>query len=261
MQNLFSRQLINEMQAHALAEFPKIAVGFISGWTFHKLPSIEVGETNKESTWQMIYESELLNDKRRKRFLRFIVFSRPCMVNFPNDREMREQLISGAPWMYIHTDGVDCMDPIVWGKGAPYWPLIGRPFRHAITDCYSLIRDYYWLEHKIFLEEFPRDWFWWESEYRADYLGEPKDLYTENFQSQGFEPFSDMNDLRPGDSLLMKLNSPSVNHAVIYVGDGKILHHVSSAMPVDYKRVSKYEDMHPWTKRYEAIPVRHKNFR
>ncbi len=259
MLNILTRQTIDEMQAHAMEAFPNIAVGIVSGWIYYKLAIIPAPEIDKEDNWQISYKNELYNHKLNNGVLRFVVFSRPRMVAYPNEREMVAQLASDAPWIYLRTDGVDCEDPVIWGKGSPLWAYIGRPFRHGVMDCYSLIRDYYKLEYKLFLDEYPRDWFWWDS--KSDYLSAMrppvKDLYGENFSKQGFTPIANTTDLKQGDSVLMKLNSDSINHAAIYIGDGKILHHVSSMMPIDYKRVSKIDNYSLWARRFEVIPVRH----
>ena len=259
MLNILTRQAISDMQAHALEAFPNISVGIISGWMYYRLDNIQAPETDKELNWQITYKNDIYAHKLQHGLLRFVVFSRPRMVAYPNEREMLAQLSSDAPWIYLRTDGVDCEDPVIWGNGSPYWAFLGRPFRHGVMDCYSLIRDYYKLEYKLSLDEYPRDWFWWNSS--ADYLNAfrppVKDLYGENFKNQGFYPIGKIEDLRKGDSVLMKLNSDSINHAAIYIGDGKILHHVSSMMPIDFKRVSKIDSLAPWAKRFEVIPVRH----
>ena len=92
----------------------------------------------------------------------------------------------------------------------------GRPFIHGIFDCYTLVRDYYKRNFNIFLPtNIQRDWEWWNK-------GE--NLYLENAKDCSFE---EAEDIKKHDVLLMKVNSPVPNHAAIYIGEGKILHHMA----------------------------------
>jgi cell wall-associated NlpC family hydrolase len=92
----------------------------------------------------------------------------------------------------------------------------GRPFIHGMFDCYTLVRDYYKRKFNIFLPtNIQRDWEWWNK-------GE--NLYLENAKNCLFE---EVEDIKKHDVLLMKINSPVPNHAAIYLGEGKILHHMA----------------------------------
>lgn len=94
-------------------------------------------------------------------------------------------------------------------------PLIGRQFVHGVTDCYSLIRDYYRQELGIALKDYARDHEWWRKGHN---------LYHELFDDAGFTPVR-LEDLREHDVLLMRLASRVDNHGGIYLGNNRILHH------------------------------------
>lgn len=103
-------------------------------------------------------------------------------------------------------------------------PLCGRPFVHGVLDCYSLIRDWFRLVRAVALPDFSRADKWWET---------GGNLYLENFEKAGFRcvkagPIaeSDLANLQIGDGLLMKLESGVPNHAALYMGNNKILHHL-----------------------------------
>ena len=115
---------------------------------------------------------------------------------------------------------------------------MGRGFRHGVTDCYSLIRDYYRLERDVVLPEFPRDWEWWCNE---------QDLYRDGFGKAGFERLVDV-DLRPGDVFLAQIRSGVPNHGGVYLGDGLALHHLAARLPVDATRLSRREPIDRWMK-------------
>jgi cell wall-associated NlpC family hydrolase len=92
----------------------------------------------------------------------------------------------------------------------------GRPFLHGLFDCYTLVRDYYKRNFNIFLPtNIQRDWEWWNK---------GQNLYLENAKDYSFE---EVEDIKKHDILIMAVNSPVPNHAAIYLGEGKILHHMA----------------------------------
>lgn len=96
-------------------------------------------------------------------------------------------------------------------------PLVGRQFVHGSNDCFGLIRDYYIRELGIELPNIPREDNWWNH---------GGNLYMDNYESAGFEKAS--GEPEKHDMLLLQLGHKVQvpNHAAIYLGDGKILHHL-----------------------------------
>lgn len=95
-------------------------------------------------------------------------------------------------------------------------PLIGRPFVHAVLDCYSLIRDFYQRERGIALPDYQRAERWWE---KGD------DLYRQNFAHAGFIEI-DERELQHGDVILMQHASRVTNHGGIWLEGNYLLQHV-----------------------------------
>lgn len=95
-------------------------------------------------------------------------------------------------------------------------PLVGRTFEHGITDCYSLVCDYYRRTLQLELPPFVREDEWWKY---------GQNLYLENFEKAGFVEIP-LSELRKHDALLMQIRSPVPNHAAIYLDDDLILHHL-----------------------------------
>ena len=56
-----------------------------------------------------------------------------------------------------------------------------------------------------------------------------KTLYVENFSKEGFCKIP-VEEVQPGDLILMNLVSPVPNHAAIYMGDQQVLHHVQGRL-------------------------------
>lgn len=95
-------------------------------------------------------------------------------------------------------------------------PLVGREFSFGVNDCYTVIRDFYRRELGQELPDFERhDKFWERGE----------DLYMDNFQKAGFEPVTS-GEMQVGDVVLMQIQSPIANHGGVYLGEGKMLHHM-----------------------------------
>lgn len=91
-----------------------------------------------------------------------------------------------------------------------------RPFLHGLFDCYTLIRDYYKRNFDVYLPtNIQRNWEWW---------AQGENLYVDNAKDYSFEEVSD---LQKHDVLIMKIGSSMPNHGAIYLGEGKILHHLA----------------------------------
>lgn len=106
-------------------------------------------------------------------------------------------------WVYLEPTGYEA-------------PLIGRHWSHGVLDCYSIIRDWYRLERGITLPDFERADEWWHK---------GQNLYVENFKAAGFTSVP-MEELQPGDVLLMQVASRVSNHGAVYLGNNIMLHHL-----------------------------------
>ena len=93
-------------------------------------------------------------------------------------------------------------------------PLIGRPFKHGVFDCYSAMRDWYKLNMDINLLDFEREAKWWEK---------GQNLFIENFEKAGFYRVTD-GSIEIGDVILVNLGSPVVNHCAVYIGNDQVFH-------------------------------------
>lgn len=106
----------------------------------------------------------------------------------------------------------------------------GRPFLHGLFDCYTLIRDYYKRNFGIYLPtNIQRNWEWWT---------QGENLYVENAKSFEFE---EVTDVKKHDVLIMKIGSPVPNHGAVYLGEGKILHHIAGRFSTIQDLTSAYK--------------------
>lgn len=230
--------VIADAKAHAIREFPKESCGFVVAGTYH--PCANVAE-EPHKFFRFIddaYDMALVTGA-----LQAVLHSHPNGPAYPSADDMRGQVATGVPWGIIIANDQMAADPIMWGDQLPIPELIGRAFVHGITDCYSLIRDYYRLEREIVIPEYPRSDSWW---------GAGEDLYSKGFAEAGFVPIG-QSEVAPGDVFLMSIKSPVLNHGGVYWGNDLILHHLPN-------RPSRREPAGIWKRgidtwlRYEGDP-------
>lgn len=123
----------------------------------------------------------------------------------------------------------------------------GIDFHHGSTDCYGLVRKVYSDLFKIELTNYARPDDWWDHE-------DLYNLYMDNFEAEGFRIVdSDLiHTWEVGDLILMAIQSTVPNHAAIYIGNGKILHHF-------YGRKSTIENYCRIWKNTTTGVIRHKD--
>lgn len=232
-----------QMMREAIAAYPNEAVWFITRRGCQQVPNIS---STPEDTFAT---SEADTLRAFQDGLLAVVHSHPASPACPSARDMQGQIDSNVPWGIIATDGKDALEPVWWGADTPREDLQTRHFRHGVTDCYALIRDFYLIEMATELPEYPRDWDWWHQE---------QSLYLEGFASAGFRPVElrvrgseeFMGLAEPpqrGDMWFAQIRSDVPNHAGVYLGDGLGLHHPSGHAAVDTTRLPKTEPIHRWS--------------
>lgn len=141
-----------------------------------------------------------------------IVHSHPDGEPLPSEVDRVQMGLHGIPWVICGFG--DGYESVRTHKPKAYKaPLLGRDYIHGLQDCYSLVRDYYKRELSIDLPDFERVDDWWENP-------EHEPLYERNFGKAGFER---VHDLQKHDVILCRVGRTyHVNHALIYLGDGKL---------------------------------------
>jgi len=162
-----------------------------------------------------------------------VYHSHPQGPAYPSFTDMAQQQACQLPYFIIS------LKPRSWfwvgAEGA--YDLQDRPYRHGSTDCYALIRDWYRSERSIHLAEYPRAWNWWH---------EGADMYQTYFAKTGFVPLEAGVAPEIGDVFLARIRSPVWNHAGLYIGGGRILHHPAGSKGFDVTRRPKTEPVLRW---------------
>lgn len=236
-----------KMMAEAVDAYPKEAVWFITErgcWQAENIsPEPEARfSVSDADTLRALSEGMLA-----------VVHSHPDLPPCPSEADMRAQIASDVPWGIISTNGSHATPPQWWGSDTPVPDLRNRGFVHGVTDCYSLIRDYYRIEMGVLLPEYPRSWDWWS---KGEGREEPQNLYMEGFASAGFveipmhqntEHFLGLESApQPGDMWFTQMFCPVPNHAGVYLGNDLCLHHLSGRKPIDPTRLALEEPIYRW---------------
>jgi proteasome lid subunit RPN8/RPN11 len=240
------------MLAHARQMYPRAACGAVFQDEPVYRPVTEVADVSRETFH--IDAAVLRRMAGRHGALLAIVLVHPSpegeeappLLFTPSAAEMRAQALLAVPFGVVVCDSIRPYPPFWFGDQCPIPTLLNRPFRHGVTDCYSVIRDWYRTHRDILLPDFPRDWNWWV---------EGMDMYREGFRQAGFEPI-DEGDMRVGDGVLFRMRSDVPNHGAIVLDDEWMLHHPASVKPFDIMRMSCRQRIERW-RRHAAVWVRH----
>lgn len=212
---MFGTEVDVAARAHALADHPHEACGIVVGDSYLALPN---NAENKSETFA------LPEDTFARYEVRGVVHSHcaPRHQRAPSASDMRGQIDTAVPWGIVLTDGKDAAPVLWWGDQVLDQPIMGRRFVHGVTDCYGLVRAWFWQHRQAKLADVVRDDNWW--------LGDG-DLFRQRFVAVGFAPV-DPADADVGDVMLIRLPAHAhPHHCGVIVDRVKFLHHPPDNMP------------------------------
>jgi proteasome lid subunit RPN8/RPN11 len=206
------------IKEHAVVEYPREACGLVSVVNGREkyVPCRNIAETPLE---HFILSPEDYASAEDDGEIIAVVHSHPNTSAQPSQADLVACESSGLEWIIVNVQQdagmVFCGDVVSFKPKGYEAPYVGRQFVMGMVDCYTLAQDFYKREFGIELREYARRDEWWKH-------GE--NLYAENFAAEGFVQVT--GEPRRGDAILMQLRSKVPNHVGIYIGDGKVLHHI-----------------------------------
>jgi len=209
------KNAIEQAIEHAKSKCPEETCGVI-GVLSGKIMYVECENVAEEKEKRFTINPVDYANAEDKMEITHIVHSHPNINPKPSQADLVSIEKGVLPWVIVNprTSQHTITEPSGYIA-----PMVGREFSFGILDCYSIIKDHYKLELDIELPEPIRtDKFWERGE----------NLYVDNFKDAGFKriDFDSVSDLKVNDVILVNLSSSIPNHGAVYLGDGKILHHI-----------------------------------
>ena len=207
-------RILNAIMQHAEREFPNECCGVVinDSGVLQYIESVNLSPYPDNS---FVLNPVLLAQHNSR--IELIVHSHPNRSAKPSEADMAGCERCKIPYLIVSypAGDIQCYRP----KG--YRPnLSGRPFVYGVFDCFALVRDYYAYELNIMLPDRERPAYgWWQSHDESCLIAD--------YKKWGFEK---VDDLRPGDVIVMQLQAVVPNHVAVYLGDGIILHHTLNGL-------------------------------
>tara|TARA_R100000234_G_scaffold98424_1_gene66914 strand:- start:1908 stop:2609 length:702 start_codon:yes stop_codon:yes gene_type:complete len=156
-----------------------------------------------------------------------IVHSHPVTPPSPSQADKVSCEQSGLKWHIVNPKTE------TWGYCEPTGykpPLIGRQWVWGVTDCWSLVRDYYRENKNIILRD------WERPTTPEEFIENP--MFEKCAADTGFIELNAEDKLQNGDLLFMSILANGLNHVAVFI-DGDVLHHLAD-------RLSTKEPYNQW---------------
>lgn len=157
--------------------------------------------------------------------------SSPACGPCPSKVDQIQQEAMGLPWVIAgFNQHIGKWSVIEMGDHNLERPILGQKFVYGVTDCYQLVRRWYWQQKGVKLPAIHSDYGWW--------IDGSENLYVDNYERGGFKRIERPDTprgLQPGDCFLYPLQgSPVYNHVGLYAGDGLVFQHTQDTDSKDY---------------------------
>lgn len=225
-----------EILLHLNSEYPREGCGLILNkrGKLHYIACDNVAEDEEEFK---ISSSDYIRASLQGD-IHAIVHSHPDASPEPSDWDKKASNFLGVPyWIY----STPTNQKVVYEPEKKAKPLLGKEYEFGKNDCYSLVRDYYYIELGLKLPAIPfEDDFWLKG---INYFDELQESFG----------FVTVEEPQPHDMVIFNVISDIPNHCGIYLGEDVFLHHA-----VD--RLSCRESLHSFWGKYVTRYIRCKQF-
>ena len=147
-----------------------------------------------------------------------VVHSHPVTPPVPSQSDKVACEQSGLIWHIVNPKTES------WGYLKPTGykaPILGREWAWGVTDCYTLVRD--WYKEKLNIDLID----WHRPTTIQDFNKDP--MFEKCAEQTGFRELRPDEKLINGDLLFMSILSNNLNHVAIFI-DGDVLHHLTDRL-------------------------------
>tara|TARA_R100000329_G_scaffold75493_1_gene65185 strand:- start:5184 stop:5885 length:702 start_codon:yes stop_codon:yes gene_type:complete len=147
-----------------------------------------------------------------------VVHSHPITPPTPSQADLIECERSGLAWHIVNPKTEQ------WGFCKPSGykaPLLGRQYVFGVTDCWSLVRDWYKEEKNIELRD------WERPKTHEDFNKDP--MFERCAWRTGFRQLRNDEKLEVGDLIFMSIMGKGLNHVAVFLGN-EVLHHLADRL-------------------------------
>ena len=147
-----------------------------------------------------------------------IFHSHPITPPTPSQADKVSCEQSGLKWYIVNPDTEQ------WAYCEPTGykaPILGRQWVWGVTDCWSLVRDWYKENKNIELRD------WKRPTTPEEFLEDP--MFERCAWRTGFRQLRPDEYLQNGDLLFMSIMGKGLNHVAIFI-DGDVLHHLTDRL-------------------------------
>lgn len=205
-----TKKLKEAIIEHAQAEYPNECCGVVVNKEYIPCTNLSTIPTD-----QFIIDPRDLVKAESRGSIDAYVHSHPNGSSEPSEPDLVQMGKHNKPWIICGYSPSEPSEVAIHNPNNFVLPLLGRSYFHGLQDCYSIVKDYYQRELQITLNDYDRSELWWETE-------DTESLYLKNFKTEGFLEVKD-DTINKHDVILFKIGrSFHVNHAGIFLGDGKL---------------------------------------
>lgn len=224
MNYYFNNQIREHIIKYAVDQSPNEACGFIIKNTEY----IFMPCTNHSPTPEKEFKLS------GKDFIKASLIGKiECIIHSHNNspwvskEDIIEQTKHNIPFGVVFLSNGGYSHMVFWGDSLPVQDLLSRQFIHGVYDCYGLVRDFFRKEHRILLDNCPREMGWWSHKRDDDgnIITKAENLLIDGVLNQGFVEVGII-DIKPNDVLFFKIMGRYSNHSAIYLGNDLMLHHL-----------------------------------
>ena len=147
-----------------------------------------------------------------------IFHSHPINPPTPSQADKVSCEASGLPWYIVNPTSEE------WSYLEPCGyepPLLGRQWVWGVTDCWSLVRDWYKENKNINLRD-------WKRPLTPQEFND-KPLFEQCADDTNFRELQNNERLEDGDVLLMSIMYPTLNHVALFF-QGDVIHHLTDRL-------------------------------